>query len=65
MCVRRWAAALGYTPTLLRSWVLARRFHVSGDGENLTFRQLFRRQAERLARTLTAGEPYEPFRLPC
>jgi CRISP-associated protein Cas1 len=38
---------------------------LSLDGENLTFRQLFRRQAERLARALTAGEPYEPFRLPC
>lgn len=35
------------------------------DGQELTFRQLFRRQAERLARTLTHDEPYEPFRLPC
>jgi hypothetical protein len=32
-------------------------------GETLTFRQLFRRQAERLARTLTDGEPYQAFRL--
>jgi CRISP-associated protein Cas1 len=37
----------------------------SVDGEQLTFRQIFRRQAERLARALTAGEPYESFRLPC
>jgi len=35
------------------------------DGEELTFRQLFRRQAERLARALTQGEPYRAFRLPC
>jgi CRISPR-associated protein Cas1 len=35
-----------------------------GD-EKLTFRQLFRRQAERLARTLTDGAPYESFRFPC
>jgi CRISP-associated protein Cas1 len=35
-----------------------------GD-EQLTYRQLFRRQAERLARTLTDGAPYESFRLPC
>jgi len=35
------------------------------DGEALTFRQLFRRQAERLARTLIEEEPYRAFRLPC
>jgi CRISPR-associated protein Cas1 len=35
------------------------------DGEELTFRQVFRRQAERLARTLVSGEPYRSFRLPC
>jgi CRISPR-associated protein Cas1 len=29
-----------------------------------SFRDLFRRQAEHLARALTEGEPYEPFRLP-
>ena len=29
-----------------------------------SFRDLFRRQAERLARALTEGEPYMPFRLP-
>jgi CRISPR-associated protein Cas1 len=34
-------------------------------GEELTFRTLFRRQAERLARALVAGEPYQGFRLPC
>jgi CRISPR/Cas system-associated endonuclease Cas1 len=38
---------------------------VSLGEESLTFRQIFRRQAERLARTLTAGETYQPFRLPC
>lgn len=38
---------------------------LSGDGEPLAFRQLFRRQAERLARALTADEPYEPYLLPC
>ena len=34
-------------------------------GETASFRDLIRRQAERLARTLTRGEPYEPFQLPC
>jgi CRISPR-associated protein Cas1 len=37
----------------------------SVDGEEHSFRHLFRRQAERLARTLLQGEIYEPFRLPC
>ncbi|HEX3555837.1 MAG TPA: hypothetical protein VIA62_21690 [Thermoanaerobaculia bacterium] len=35
------------------------------EGEEISFRQLFRRQAERLARTLVDGDPYEPFLLPC
>ncbi|MFY9822199.1 MAG: CRISPR-associated endonuclease Cas1 [Thermoanaerobaculia bacterium] len=35
------------------------------DGGESSFRQLFRRQAERLARALVDGEPYEAFRLPC
>ena len=35
------------------------------DGEELTFRQLFRRQAERLAHAFIDGDLYEPFRLPC
>ncbi len=35
------------------------------DGEEISFRRLFRRQAERLGRTLVDGEPYEPFLLPC
>jgi CRISPR-associated protein Cas1 len=35
---------------------------ISIDGEDLNFRQIFRRQAERLARSLTAGEPYRSFR---
>jgi len=34
-------------------------------GETASFRQLMRRQAQRLARTLLHDEPYEPFRLPC
>jgi CRISPR/Cas system-associated endonuclease Cas1 len=42
---------------------IERTFEV--DGQEVSFRDLFRRQAERLARTLTAGEPYESFRLPC
>ncbi|MES1244640.1 MAG: CRISPR-associated endonuclease Cas1 [Acidobacteriota bacterium] len=33
--------------------------------ESLTWRQLFRRQAERLARALMDDVPYEAFRLPC
>lgn len=33
--------------------------------ESLTWRQLFRRQAERLARALVEDVPYEAFRLPC
>lgn len=37
---------------------------ISVDGEDLTFRQVFRRQAERLARSLTTGEPYRSFRWP-
>lgn len=32
------------------------------DGETLSFRHLFRRQAERLARCLVDGEPYRSFR---
>jgi CRISPR-associated protein Cas1 len=32
--------------------------------EDLTFRMIFRRQAEGLARSLTAGEPYRSFRWP-
>ncbi len=34
-------------------------------GPETTFRALFRRQAERLARTLVHGDPYRAFRLPC
>jgi CRISPR-associated protein Cas1 len=37
----------------------------SVDGEELSFRLLFRRQAERLARALIENELYEPFQLPC
>jgi CRISPR-associated protein Cas1 len=38
---------------------------VAVEGDTASFRELFRRQAERLARALTQGEAYEPFRLPC
>lgn len=34
------------------------------EGETMTFRQLVRRQAERLARCLMEGEPYRSFRWP-
>lgn len=37
---------------------------VALGGEELTFRQLFRRQAERLARALLQNEPYESFQWP-
>jgi CRISPR/Cas system-associated endonuclease Cas1 len=37
---------------------------ISVDGENLTFRQVFRRQAESLARSLVDGETYRSFRWP-
>ncbi len=35
------------------------------DGQSFTFREIFRRQADRLAAAITRGEPYESFRLPC
>jgi CRISP-associated protein Cas1 len=35
-----------------------------GEGER-TIRDLYRRQAERLARAIQYGEPYVPFELPC
>lgn len=38
---------------------------VSLGEESLTWRHIFRRQAERLARTLLEDQPYEAFRLPC
>ena len=37
----------------------------STDGEQLTFRQLFHRQSERLAHAFMDNAQYEPFRLPC
>jgi len=37
---------------------------ISVEGEDLTFREIFRRQAERLARSLTTEEPYRSFRWP-
>lgn len=38
---------------------------VALGGETISWRQLFRRQAERLARALVDDIPYEAFRLPC
>jgi CRISPR-associated protein Cas1 len=38
---------------------------LSLGGEQLSFRHLFRRQAERLAHTLMDNAQYEPFKLPC
>ena len=35
------------------------------EGSTLTFREVFRRQADRLAALLSRGEPYESFILPC
>lgn len=35
------------------------------DGEHLSLRGIFRRQAHRLARAIEHDEPYESFRLPC
>jgi CRISP-associated protein Cas1 len=42
---------------------LARAF--AADGEETSFRRLFRRQAERLARAVVDGGGYRAFRLPC
>jgi hypothetical protein len=38
---------------------------MSLEAEEISFRLLFRRQAQRLSRALVDGEPYEPFLLPC
>jgi len=38
---------------------------LSEDGESEPFRELFRRQAQRLAKALVEGEAYEGYRLPC
>jgi CRISPR-associated protein Cas1 len=42
---------------------IERTFEV--DGQEVSFRDLFRRQAERLARAVVQGEAYRSFRLPC
>jgi CRISPR-associated protein Cas1 len=42
---------------------MERTFEV--EGQEVSFRDLFRRQAERLARALVQGEVYRSFRLPC
>jgi CRISPR-associated protein Cas1 len=38
---------------------------IAGDPEGLSFRDAFRRQADRLAAAITRDEPYESFLLPC
>ena len=60
----------GYMPPPLRGFCrspyeqeIERTFEV--DGQEVSFRDLFRRQAERLARTVVQGETYRSFRLPC
>jgi CRISPR-associated protein Cas1 len=50
--------------TYFAAWEKELTTPFSVDGQDLSFRHLFRRQAERLARTLTQDEPYEPFLLP-
>jgi CRISPR-associated protein Cas1 len=42
---------------------IERTFEV--EGQEVSFRDLFRRQAERLARAILPGETYRSFRLPC
>lgn len=51
--------------TFFAAWEreLASRFSL-GE-EELSFREVFRRQAGRLARTVQEGAPYEAFRFPC
>lgn len=39
-------------------------FSLGPESGEASFRQLFRRQAERLGRSLQSGEPYEAFRYP-
>jgi CRISPR-associated protein Cas1 len=51
--------------TFFPAWEKELTTPVALGGEELTFRQVFRRQAERLARRLLAGEPYESFLWPC
>lgn len=51
--------------TFFRRWEEWLTTAITLESESLTPRQLVRRQAERLARTLVDGEPYEGFRLPC
>ena len=57
------------TPPALKRYFAAYEKELSSPvalgEEALSFRQLFRRQAERLARWLIEGEPYEGFRFPC
>lgn len=54
--------------TFFAAWErgLAQPIELGEPGERaLSFRDLFRRQAGRLARALTEGEPYRGFRLAC
>lgn len=51
--------------TFFRRWEEWLATAVTTGEETATPRQLFRRQAERLARAISEEEPYEGFRLPC
>jgi hypothetical protein len=57
------------TPAALKRYFAAYEKEVSSavalDGEAVSFLQLFRRQAERLARSLVDGAAYRGFQLPC
>lgn len=71
--------AVDFTTTLEKGTILSRdslkRYFVEYEKElnatvqlgeeSMTWRKLFRRQAERLARTLVEDATYEAFRLPC
>jgi len=51
--------------TFFAAWEHGLAEPIALEEGSATFRDLFRRQAERLARALTQGEPYRAFRLPC
>jgi CRISPR-associated protein Cas1 len=51
--------------TFFRRWEEWLATPFTREDEATSPRQLFRRQAERLARAIVDGEPYEGFRLPC
>ncbi len=51
--------------TFFAAWERELATPIALEEGTATFRELFRHQAERLARALTQGEPYRAFRLPC